>query len=170
MLLSKHPLQDSGRELAARGPNGALRMAPPARIKNKTACKPGSVQLQRSLWQPFIWDARHHAPQATYPNSARTTPKNSYLVLLRVGFTLPWTVTSHAVRSYRTLSPLPMDTKAHRRFAFCGTFRRLSPPRHYLAPCPLEPGLSSPSGTCLPQSGDGHRRQRLPSCLANGGA
>ncbi len=30
-----------------------------------------------------------------------------YLVLLRVGFTVPRTVTSRAVRSYRTFSPLP---------------------------------------------------------------
>jgi hypothetical protein len=32
-----------------------------------------------------------------------------YLVLLRVGFTLPQTVTSCAVRSYRTISPLPTE-------------------------------------------------------------
>jgi len=31
----------------------------------------------------------------------------SYLVLLRVGFAVPRTVASRAVRSYRTLSPLP---------------------------------------------------------------
>ena len=31
----------------------------------------------------------------------------SYLVLLRVGFTVATTVTSRAVRSYRTVSPLP---------------------------------------------------------------
>ena len=30
------------------------------------------------------------------------------------------------------------------RFVFCGTFRGLAPPRRYLAPCPSEPGLSSP--------------------------
>jgi hypothetical protein len=30
-----------------------------------------------------------------------------------------------------------------RRYIFCGTFRRLTPPRRYLAPCPVEPGLSS---------------------------
>src|SRR5690606_32077464 len=30
-----------------------------------------------------------------------------------------------------------------RRSVFCGTFRRLAPPRRYLAPCPAEPGLSS---------------------------
>jgi len=40
------------------------------------------------------------------------------------GLPSPQTVTSCAVRSYRTLSPLP--------------------PRRYLAFCPLEPGLSSP--------------------------
>ena len=53
-------------------------------------------------------------------------------------------VASRAVRSYRTISPLPGPSEGgHRRFIFCGTFRRLTPPRHYLAPCPLEPGLSS---------------------------
>ena len=34
-----------------------------------------------------------------------------------------------------------------RRFIFCCTFRRLTPPRNYLAPCPVEPGLSSPFQT-----------------------
>ena len=33
---------------------------------------------------------------------------DAYLVLLRVEFTMPWDVAIHAVRSYRTLSPLPM--------------------------------------------------------------
>ena len=31
----------------------------------------------------------------------------------------------------------------HRRSALCCTFRRLTPPRNYLALCPVEPGLSS---------------------------
>jgi len=53
-------------------------------------------------------------------------------------------VASRAVRSYRTISPLPaLPVGSHRRYLFCGTFRRLTPPRHYLAPCPVEPGLSS---------------------------
>ena len=30
-----------------------------------------------------------------------------------------------------------------RRFTLCCTSRRLTPPRHYLALCPMEPGLSS---------------------------
>ena len=64
-------------------------------------------------------------------------------------------VTSRAVRSYRTVSPLPAGRGRHRRFAFCCTFRGLAPPRRYLAPCPVEPGLSSP---CL-------RTERLPGRL-----
>ena len=54
-------------------------------------------------------------------------------------------VASGAVRSYRTISPLP-EPEGHRRYIFCGTFRRLAPPRRYLAPCPVEPGLSSVRG------------------------
>ena len=46
--------------------------------------------------------------------------------------------------------------KVLRRYTFCCTFRRLTPPRRYLAPCPVEPGLSSPGktgGDCLASSG-----------------
>ena len=50
-------------------------------------------------------------------------------------------VTKNAVRSYRTISPLPNVNTW--RYIFCGTFRRLAPPRRYLALCPMEPGLSS---------------------------
>ncbi len=73
-------------------------------------------------------------------DAGRTMPP--YLALLRVGFTVPRCVATRAVRSYRTLSPLPVP-EGHRRSALCCTFRRLTPPRRYLAPCPLEPGLSS---------------------------
>jgi len=48
-------------------------------------------------------------------------------------------VTNRAVRSYRTLSPLP----ASGRYTFCCTFHKLTLPRCYLALCPVEPGLSS---------------------------
>lgn len=51
------------------------------------------------------------------------------------------TVASDAVRSYRAISPLPYITI--RRYTFCCTFRRLTPPRRYLALYPMEPGLSS---------------------------
>src|SRR5690606_11656145 len=41
------------------------------------------------------------------------------------------------------LIPSPLRAPGHRRSALCCTFRRLAPPRRYLAPCPVEPGLSS---------------------------
>ena len=64
---------------------------------------------------------------------------DSYLVLLRVGFTLP-----HLLPDARCALTAPFHPYLIlRRFVFCGTFRRLAPPRRYLAPCPLEPGLSS---------------------------
>ena len=52
-------------------------------------------------------------------------------------------VTDAAVRSYRTFSPLPIfrqysDLKS-RWYLFCGTFRRLAPPRCYLALCSRSP-------------------------------
>jgi len=73
---------------------------------------------------------------------------------------MPSRVTTDAVRSYRTLSPLParashiLRSGQHvlRRSALCCTFRRLAPPRSYLAPCPLEPGLSSTTRAQAQQS------------------
>ena len=64
---------------------------------------------------------------------------SSYLVLLRVGFTLPHLLPDARCALTAPFHPYPIL----RRFVFCGTFRRLTPPRRYLALCPLEPGLSS---------------------------
>ena len=108
--------------------------------KLKLTDKPGSVVDSHSS-RPAI---AHWLKQ---PTRVQYGPYhvNPYLALLRVEFTVPRTVTSRAVRSYRTLSPLPDPTYVgHRRFALCCTGRGLAPPRRYLAPCPMEPGLSSP--------------------------
>jgi len=54
-----------------------------------------------------------------------------------------------AVNCYQTrgaLLPHPFTlTSRMRRSTLCCTCRRLSPPRRYLAPCPMKPGLSSPA-------------------------
>ena len=108
--------------------------------KLKLTDKPGSVVDSHSS-RPAI---AHWLKQ---PTRVQYGPYlvNPYLALLRVEFTVPRTVTRRAVRSYRTLSPLPDPTcVGHRRFALCCTGRGLAPPRRYLAPCPMEPGLSSP--------------------------
>ena len=87
----------------------------------------------------------HASPHAScdLPEDCAGRTSSSYLVLLRMGFTVPRTVAGRAVRSYRTLSPLPGSKTSHRRSTLCCTFRRLTPPRRYLASCPVEPGLSS---------------------------
>ncbi len=57
-----------------------------------------------------------------------------------------------------TLTPLPG------RYVFCCTFRRLAPPRCYLAPCPGEPGLSS---TALPKDHHSGHPADSSSLVAN---
>ncbi len=66
-------------------------------------------------------------------------------------------VTIEAVSSYLAISPLPapFQRKGRWRCIFCGTFRRVSPPGRYPAPCPVELGLSSPR----------HAGERPPSPL-----
>lgn len=87
--------------------------------KLKLTDKPGSVVDSHSS-RPAI---AHWLKQ---PTRVQYGPYhvNPYLALLRVEFTVPRTVTSRAVRSYRTLSPLPDPACAgHRRFALCCTGR-----------------------------------------------
>ncbi len=85
-----------------------------------------------------------------------------YLVLLRVGFTLPPLLPAARCALTAPFHPYlcaRCEHQGHRRSVFCGTFRRLSPPRCYLAPCPLEPGLSS---TCLVRQNTQRLSSRLP--------
>jgi hypothetical protein len=67
------------------------------------------------------------------------------LALLRVGFAEPSSSPMTLVVSYTTVSPLPVAGfhPRLRRSALCCTFRRVTPPGSYPAPCPVESGLSS---------------------------
>lgn len=62
--------------------------------------------------------------------------------------------------------PTPKNKRrlSHRRFSLCCTCRGLAPPRRYLAPCSMEPGLSSPPSVSRRTS----MKQRLPSQLRGG--
>jgi hypothetical protein len=69
-----------------------------------------------------------------------------YLVLLQVGFTMPALLPRTRCALTAPFHPcrlLQLAPQQLRRFALCCTFRRLAPPRRYLAPDPPEPGLSS---------------------------
>ena len=118
------------------------------RIKRpEWACKPGLVgsdhfsarTVARPLQQPT---RRYNGPDKPVPRRAATS---FCLALLRVGFTLPVESPRTAVRSYRTISPLP---DPRRTSAIGGLFsvalslasRSVGVTDH---PCPAEPGLSS---------------------------
>ncbi len=85
--------------------------AEPSGGRRESADKPGSVVGNHSsgirvtayLKQP----TREHV-WATRAARSRLPP---YLALLQAGFTVPSSVTTDAVRSYRTLSPLPVPPR-----------------------------------------------------------
>src|SRR5712664_3061128 len=62
----------------------------------------------------FICRTRYRGGRATYPEARTGTggPWPPYLVLLRRGFAMPSPLTRDAVRSYRTVSPLPPHDSA----------------------------------------------------------
>ena len=145
--------------------------------KRQTACKPGSVQGRcrarygvaaitharpAPVW-PFIWDVRCRTPHATYPrigaeNACTSCDARALLSgLAPGGVCRAASVTGRAVRSYRTLSPLPISRD--RRSALCGTV----------------PGLDARrtlSGTVFPWSPDFpplSKQERPSGHLAAGG-
>ena len=128
--------------------------------KLKLTDKPGSVVDSHSS-RPAI---AHWLKQ---PTRVQYGPYhvNPYLALLRVEFTVPRTVTSRAVRSYRTLSPLPDPACAgHRRFALCCTGRGF-PPQALPGTLPCGARTFLPSAR-LPRKG----RRRSGDCLVSFGA
>ncbi len=95
----------------------------------------------------------HHIPQATYPNPMWATYYSIIKIECGFLFGLAPSGVYLAVRCCHrrgallphpfTLTGLIVLVIKLRRYTLCCTFRRLSPPRRYLALCPVEPGLSS---------------------------
>ena len=148
-----------------------------SRKRWESADKPGSVEGNHPSGTRVA--ARLERPTRKPPRAAGADPATRtlpYLALLQVGFAVPPNVATGAVRSYRTVSPLPAGLRRHRRFTFCCTFRGLAPPRRYLAPCSVEPGLSSAKSRsdCLADSRAQYNARRAPrrrqSCGASASA
>ena len=101
----------------------------------KWTCKPGSVEDD-------------HSSRRTITHTLKRPTRIQYGPHLGFLFGLASGGVCHAVNCYQTrgaLLPHPFTlTSRMRRSTLCCTFRRLSPPRRYLAPCPMKPGLSSP--------------------------
>jgi hypothetical protein len=78
---------------------------PKAARLGEPACKPGSVESSHSSMAPVTRRLKRPTRKLVWAHSALP-----YSVLLRVGFTVPLSVTTSAVRSYRTISPLPDES------------------------------------------------------------
>ena len=95
---------------------------------------------------PFIWDVRCRTPRATDPSGGAEGPPGSagkrrfcppLLLGLAPGGVFPAAaVAGGAVRSCRTVSPLPPARRAEAgwRCTFCGTFPGVAPAGRYPAP------------------------------------
>ncbi len=126
-------------------------------MEAESARKPGSVVDSHS-------SRRSVAATLEQPTRRHRGPRHGLPIWSCSRWGLPCrSVAGLAVRSYRTISPLPVPASAFggaealgrtssdkcsaaagtSAVSFCCTFRRLAPPRRYLAPCPVEPGLSS---------------------------
>ena len=125
-----------------------------ARGRKPNSVPPASAGLSGSGGRrSFISGRRCRRPRARDPSSCRgprlpriETRGRGLLALAPGGVCRAPTVTSRAVRSYRTISPLPVAASAaHRPCVFCGTFPDPAAGigGRYPPPCPAVFGLSS---------------------------
>jgi hypothetical protein len=101
--------------------NRAAAGAPPAKKKWESADKPGSVEDNHPSGTHVT--VRLERPTRKPLRAAGTDPMVRalpYLVLLQVGFAVPPRVATGAVRSYRTVSPLPAGCSSRRGAADIG--------------------------------------------------
>jgi hypothetical protein len=160
--MSQQEVMAAGRiRLAAHRPQGGrcatLTGRPPAQRPARVGHHTGantSLGHEKGRWsQPISrvlsWTVIHLGRASPHASSDLPGARDAghaiapYLVLLRVGFTMPRLLPR--ARCALTAPFHPYQRRTLRRYIFCGTFRRLAPPRRYLAPCPVEPGLSSAS-------------------------
>src|SRR5258708_39009668 len=87
--------------------------------------KPVSVPPVAGRRQPFLLAGDHSPAPATYPEvvTERAAPPPLF-GLAPHGVCPASRITAAAVRSYRTISPLPSHANAARRYIFCATFRK----------------------------------------------
>ena len=112
-------------------PRKGGRSRPVSRVLSWTVIPLGAPSPVRSSGLPGRGAGQHHCAPIR-PCSGWGLPSPSLLPGPRCALTAPF-------------HPCLIPVRGHRRSALCCTFRRLAPPRRYLAPCPVEPGLSSPA-------------------------
>ena len=113
------------------------------------ACTPDSVPDRVVRWRPSLSVDGYPSTPAVYPGVPDTRrcrscgPHSPCLTLLPMGFTEPPGSPRVLVRSYRTVSPLPVRVASPSAVLLCGTFLRVTSTGCYPAPRPAESGRSS---------------------------
>jgi len=99
------------------GCDGRGKEPEPSHNKKESADKPGFVEDNHSSGIYVAIDLKRPTREPAWAMRANYFLRSEclfpYLVLLRAGFTVPSSVTTDAVRSYRTLSPLPLLLAQH---------------------------------------------------------
>ncbi len=130
---------------------------PPTRMVVERAGKPDPVHrvkrmgghlsrptIARRLMHPTRSFRTHRRKKPTARRSARRVASCCLFGLAGGGVYPAADVTARAVRSYRTISPLPTGScERGGRYLFCGTIPRLTPGWRYQPPYPAQSGLSS---------------------------
>ena len=118
-------------------------------------CRTISRFLYPGGWQSFLWAGHCWPALATYPEVERDGPSLlPYLVLLRVGFTLPAELLLPRCALTAPFHPYPIVVTIG-RCVFCGTFRI----RNRIPAVSRHAALWRPD---FPPPGPGGTRERLP--------
>jgi hypothetical protein len=116
--------------------------------KMESAGKPGSVVDSHSSGSPVTRGLKRPTREPCGPHVAACTACSPIWSCSGWGFPCRRVLPPARCALTAPFHPYLIPLRGHRRYLLCGTFRRLAPPRRYLAPCPPEPGLSSiPAGT-----------------------
>ncbi len=102
---------------------------PVSRVLSRTIIHLGCLSPDTSSDLPAL-GAGHTCRGPIWSCSGRGLPCHGLLPAARCALTAPF-------------HPYLCSRRSHRRSTLCCTFRRLAPPRRYLASHPMEPGLSS---------------------------
>ena len=110
------------------------------------ACGANRTRDGHSSATPVARRLKQPTRTATRTRVGTCAPLPSLFGLAPGGVCRAAAVAGSAVRSYRTVSPLPRPTRyAPWRSVLCGTVPGVAPAGRYPAPFVLEPGLSSPA-------------------------
>ncbi len=137
---------NSPNDYAYTGVNCSLPLVGPSRIVLLNSLSPGRP-ISRVLSGAVIYlERRLPAASSGLPGArtGRAAPARSCLALLPVGVAWPPVSPRAPVVSYTTFSPSPARSPGPAVCFSVALFRRVTPPGRYPAPCPVEPGLSSP--------------------------